>query len=127
VQIVCAVQKAQPAICGGNRNPRGQEPVSEAAERGNCPEAKPNEDRLKGRRACTKNKLSYGSGSKPRWTFGRLTRAYPRLSCPERKEKETAPNPGLPPLLRICNLGQLFFVQTSRGLGGLLKFYQRAA
>jgi hypothetical protein len=57
-QIVCAVQKAQPAICRGNRNPAGLELASEAAERGNYPEAKPNEERLKGRRACKMNKLS---------------------------------------------------------------------
>ena len=42
-QIVCAVQKAQPAIWSGNRNPEGLELASEAAERGNYPEAKPNE------------------------------------------------------------------------------------
>ena len=51
-QIVCAVQKAKPAICEGNRNPPGLELASEAAERGNYPEAKPNEEGLKGRRAC---------------------------------------------------------------------------
>src|SRR4051794_29646527 len=50
-QIVCAVQKAQPAICRGDRNPPGLELASEAAERGNYPEARPNEERLKGRRA----------------------------------------------------------------------------
>jgi hypothetical protein len=51
-QIVCGVQKAQPAICRGNRNPAGQELASEAAERGNYAEAKPNEERLKGKQAC---------------------------------------------------------------------------
>jgi len=40
-QIVCAVQKAQPSICRGNRNPPGPELASEAAERGNYSEAKP--------------------------------------------------------------------------------------
>lgn len=54
-QIVCAVQKVQPAICRGNRNPPGLELASEAAERGNYPEAKPNEERLKGRRAYKKD------------------------------------------------------------------------
>jgi len=34
-QIVYAVQKVQPAICRGNRNPPGLELASEAAERGN--------------------------------------------------------------------------------------------
>ena len=35
-------QKAKPAMCEGNRNPHGLEMLSAGAERGNCPEAKPN-------------------------------------------------------------------------------------
>jgi hypothetical protein len=51
-RIVCALQKAKPAIREGNRNPLGLELLSAAAERGNYPEAKPNRDGLKGRPAC---------------------------------------------------------------------------
>jgi hypothetical protein len=51
-RIVCALQKAKPAIREGNQNPLGLELLSAAAERGNYPEAKPNRDGLKGRRAC---------------------------------------------------------------------------
>jgi hypothetical protein len=36
------LQKAKPAMCEGNRNPHGTELLSAGAERGNCPEAKPN-------------------------------------------------------------------------------------
>jgi len=50
------LQKAQPAIWLGNRNPLGLEQQSEAAERGNYPEAKPDGELLKGRSAC-KNRL----------------------------------------------------------------------
>jgi hypothetical protein len=53
-RIVCALQKAKPAIREGNRNPLGLELLSAAAERGNYPEAKPNRDGLKGRRAYKK-------------------------------------------------------------------------
>ena len=35
-------QKAKPAMCEGNRNTHGLELLSAGAERGNCPEAKPN-------------------------------------------------------------------------------------
>jgi len=35
-------EKAEPAMCEGNRNPHGLELLSAGAERGNCPEAKPN-------------------------------------------------------------------------------------
>jgi hypothetical protein len=38
------LQKAKPAIWEGDRNPPGQELPSEDAERGNCPEAKPNRE-----------------------------------------------------------------------------------
>jgi hypothetical protein len=51
-RIVCALQKAKPAIRKGNQNPLGLELLSAAAERGNYPEAKPKRDGLKGRRAC---------------------------------------------------------------------------
>ncbi len=51
-RIVCECQKAQPAIREGNRNPVGLELPSAAAERGNCPAAKPNRKGLKGRRVC---------------------------------------------------------------------------
>jgi hypothetical protein len=50
-------QKAKPAIWEGDRNPHGLELPSEGAERGNCPEAKPYREGLKGRRACIKRKL----------------------------------------------------------------------
>ena len=40
-RIVCAMQKAKPAIREGNRNPLGLELLSAAAERGNYPEAEP--------------------------------------------------------------------------------------
>jgi hypothetical protein len=43
--------KRQPAIGEGNRNPLGLELLSAAAERGNCPAAKPNRKGLKGKRA----------------------------------------------------------------------------
>ena len=46
-----------PAIREGNRNPLGLELLSAAAERGNYPEAKPNRDGLKGRRACKEAEL----------------------------------------------------------------------
>jgi hypothetical protein len=116
-QIVCAVQKAQPAICRGNRNPPGQELASVAAERGNYPEAKPNEERLKGRRACKMNTL-YGLSSKTRMTFGRLTRAYSRVPIQSGKKRRRASNPGL----RLCwDFGRLFFAQTSRGQGDALQ------
>jgi len=45
-------QKAKPAILEGNQNPHGLELPSEGAERGNYPEAKPNQEGLKGRPAC---------------------------------------------------------------------------
>jgi hypothetical protein len=51
-RIVCALEKAKPAIREGNQNPLGLELLSAAAERGNYPEAKPNRDGLKGRRTC---------------------------------------------------------------------------
>jgi hypothetical protein len=51
-----ALQKAKPAIREGNRNPLGPELLSAAAERGNYPEAKPNRDGLKGRRACKRRR-----------------------------------------------------------------------
>ena len=50
--IVCALQKAKPAIREGNRNPIGLELLSAAAERGNYPKAKPNRAGLNGRLAC---------------------------------------------------------------------------
>jgi hypothetical protein len=42
-RIVCALEKAKPAIREGNQNPFGLELLSAAAERGNYPEASPNE------------------------------------------------------------------------------------
>jgi hypothetical protein len=50
----------------GKPKPAGLELASEAAERGNYPEAKPNEERLKGRRAYEKNKLSMEPAAKSR-------------------------------------------------------------
>ena len=50
-RIVCALQKAKPAIREGNQNPLGLELLSVAAERGNYPEAKPNRDRAE-RQTC---------------------------------------------------------------------------
>jgi hypothetical protein len=73
----------------GKPKPARLELVSEAAERGNYPEAKPNEERLKGRRACKKNKLSMGLSAKITMTFGRLTEGSSSFPCPERKKKET--------------------------------------
>jgi hypothetical protein len=85
-QIVCAAQKAQPTIWEGNRNPPGLELASEAAERGNYPEAKPNEERLKGRRACKKNKRPSGR-QQITMTFGRSP--MHRFPFSDRKEEET--------------------------------------
>jgi hypothetical protein len=53
----------------GKPKPAGLELASEAAERGNYPEAKPNEKRLKGRRACKKNRVFMGP-HKITMTFG---------------------------------------------------------
>ena len=52
------LRKAKPAIWEGDRNPLGPELLSAAAERGNYPEAKPNRDGLKGRRASGKRRVS---------------------------------------------------------------------
>ena len=113
-QIVCGVQKAQPAICRGNRNPTGLELASEAAERRNYPEAKPNEERLKGRRACKRNKLSNVVSQQTTMTFGLRERTHGFLpQCG--KKGRPALNPGRPPLLRLVTLGSLFFAQALRG------------
>ena len=54
-QIVCVLAKGAAGNLRGKPKPAGLELLSEGAERGNYPEAKPNEERLKGRRACKKN------------------------------------------------------------------------
>jgi len=43
-RLFVLLRKAKPAIWEGDRNPLGPELLSAAAERGNCPEAKPNRD-----------------------------------------------------------------------------------
>jgi hypothetical protein len=87
----------------GKPKPARLELVSEAAERGNYPEAKPNEERLKGRRACKKNKLSADLSSKIR-TFGRMT-ARPFLLPVFRAEKKVTPvDPRAPSSYRMCKL-----------------------
>jgi hypothetical protein len=50
-QIVCAFAKGEASNLRGKPKPPGLELLSEAAERGNYPAAKPNREGLKGRRA----------------------------------------------------------------------------
>ena len=50
-QIVCVFAKGAAGNLRGKPKPAGLELLREAAERGNYPEAKPNRERLKGRRA----------------------------------------------------------------------------
>jgi hypothetical protein len=111
-QIVCGVQKAQPAICRGNRNPAGLELASEAAERGNCPEAKPNEERLKGRRACKKSRVSMRP-AKITTAFGRPTQR--RLASVFRAEtKRDAPKTVI---FRVCGVTRVPLVPRSNDPG----------
>lgn len=62
--IVCALEKAMPAMCEGNRNPHGLELLSMGAERGNYLEAKPKREGQKGRPACNDARSRTGHESR---------------------------------------------------------------